>query len=314
MKTIGLFASILFAFVLVGCTSVQDTITQKETGVFLIMNEMTDPATNTPDGAIGTGFFIAENQILTNAHVVGKLKDTDINQKLFVKLENSGRYEVEVVHIDTGIDLALLKFKDWDKFKKENPITILTFANPDDIKVMDEVYAIGNPWGLTFSISKGIVSNPLRRMDVVPKFMIQTDAHVFQGNSGGPLLNDKGEVIGVNSIMVSKEGGSYGLAIHSAIIQKVLAAWAKNEDAKWATIGVKISDPNVIEEVVPNTPAEKAGLKKGDKFVGFKNSLDTTFFFSLLTEGTVKMDIERDGEIINIELAPVYKTTKEMMQ
>lgn len=325
MNRLGVLASILLAFVVVGCTSAQDTIAHKETGVFLVMNEMTDPATSTPDGAIGTGFFVGENQILTNAHVVGKLKDTDVNQKLSVKLENSGAYEVEVVHIDVGIDLALLKIKDWDKFKKENPVTILTLANPDDIKVMDEVYAIGNPWGLTFSISKGIVSNPLRRMDPVPKFMVQTDAHVYQGNSGGPLLNAKGEVVGVNSIMISKEGGSYGLAIQSGIIRKMLDGWEKGEDVKWATIGVQLKDDKTIDKVNPDSPAEKAGLKSGDKIIGFpasssrnaiefENSLDVTYNLSLVNDPTIRLMIERDGKTISLDVTPIYKTSKEMLQ
>ena len=114
MNKIGVLASILIAFAVVGCTNTQSIITQKETGVFLIMNQSTNPADNSPDGAIGTGFFIDDNQIITNAHVVAKIKPDDINQKLSVKLENGNTYEVEVANIDTDVDLAILKIKDWD--------------------------------------------------------------------------------------------------------------------------------------------------------------------------------------------------------
>jgi len=106
-RNIGIFASIFLAFVVTGCQDIQKTIEQKESGVFLIMNQNTDPATKDQKGAIGTGFFVGPDQIITNAHVVEKIIENG-EQKLFVKLENSDKYEVEVTNIDTGIDLALL--------------------------------------------------------------------------------------------------------------------------------------------------------------------------------------------------------------
>lgn len=322
MKIIGVLASIFLAFVVAGCQDIQQTIEQKENGVFLIINQNTDPATNDQKGAIGTGFFVGPDQIITNAHVVQKIIENG-EQKLYAKLENSDKYEVEVTNIDTGIDLALLKIKDWDKFKKENRITILTFANSRDIQTMDEVFAIGNPWGLTFSVSKGIVSNPMRRVDVVPKFMVQTDAHVYNGNSGGPLLNDAGQVVGINSLMQASDGGSYGFALHADIIKKVLAAWKNKQDVKWAMIGVKLMDPNVIDEVVADTPASKAGLQKGDKIVGmitskgkriFDNTTDITFSFALLTDEKIQLIVKRGDKKMNINISPLYKTSKELTQ
>ena len=317
MNKIAVFASICLAFVLVGCASVQDTIAQKEKGVFLIVNEIQNPVDQAKGTAIGTGFFIGENEILTNAHVVANTKG------LHVKLENSKPYDAEVVFVDPGIDLALIKIKDWNSFKKENSITILTFADANDIKVMDEVFALGNPWGLTFSISKGIISNPLRRLDVVPKFMVQTDAHVYNGNSGGPLLNDEGEVLGVNSLMMAQEGGSYGFALRSDIIKKVLADWKSKGEVKWATVGVRLNDNTEIAEVISGTPAALAGLKSGDfikgmvtpdKTYSFDDAMSVTLYFALLEEKTVELIIERDGKEIKIDVTPLYKTSKEIAQ
>lgn len=310
-----IIAAILVAFVLTACATVQDTINEKRNAVFLIMAEKVNPETNEQGGGFGTGFFIGENEILTNAHVVSGAS------KLQVKLESGQPFDAEVVHIDEQIDLALIKIKDWEKFSKENDIVILTLANSSDIKPMDEVYALGNPWGLTYSVSKGIVSHPMRKHDAIPKFLIQTDADVYQGNSGGPLLNTKGEVLGVNSLMYSREGGSYGFAIHSDIIKKVLNDWKENGQVKWATLGVTLSDDNIIEEVVKDSPAEKSGLQKNDKILGVQtdqgkyrseSSLETIFILAKSsTSGSVYLTVERDEENLTMKIDPVYKSSTE---
>lgn len=316
MNKLAVLATILVALVVTGCTNVQDTINSKRNGIFLIMNETSDPASDTKSGGIGTGFLIGENEILTNAHVVADTK------KLTLKTEDSEIFEAEIVKIDPVIDLALVKIKDWVKFKKENSYTVLTLADSYDIKPLDEVYALGNPWGLMFSVSKGVVSHVARRDDAVPKFLIQTDAHVYQGNSGGPLLNAKGEVVGINSLMMAKEGGSYGFALHSDIIKKVLEDWKEIGEVKWPVIGVTLSDASVIENVIEGSPAEKAGLKKGDKIVNLKtpdgnfkieHSVQIPFLIATCSPSDiVTFTVDRDGKTEYLDVVPMSKTSSEM--
>lgn len=311
MKTL---AVVLLAFVLTACATVQETINEKRNAIFLVIAEKVDPATNAQGGGIGTGFFIDENKILTNAHVVVGAT------KVQVKMESGAVYDAEVLKLDEQIDLALVKIKEWEKFKSENTFSLLALGNSSNVKIMDEVYAIGNPWGLTFSVSKGIISHPMRKHDAIPKFLIQTDAHVYEGNSGGPLLNVNGEVIGINSLMMAREGGSYGFALHSDIIKKVLADWEEIGEAKWATLGISLSDDNVIQEVVKDSAAEKAELKVKDKIVGietnqgkFKSegSLETIFIISRVSEETIYLIVDRDGSTMRIEVKPTFKSSTE---
>lgn len=312
MKTIAIM---LLAFVLTACATVQDIINEKRNAIFLIVAEKTDPATKTQGGGIGTGFLIGDNKILTNAHVVVGAT------KLAVRLENGILYEAEVLKLDEQIDLALVKIKNWKKFASENTFSVLTLGNSFDIQTMDEVYALGNPWGLTFSVSKGIISHPMRKHDSIPKFLIQTDADVYEGNSGGPLLNERGEVIGMNSLMLAREGGSYGFALHVDIIKKVLADWKENGVAKWATLGIMMSDDNIVQEVTKDSPADKAGMKKNDKIVGIETnsvsyktdgSLETIFVLAITSStDTIHLIINRDNQIEKIEVKPVYKLSTE---
>ena len=308
-------ATILIAFVLTGCVDTQSVINEKKNGIFLIANEVgTDPNTGQPSGGIGTGFLIADNEIMTNAHVVNNSK------KLTVYTESGKSYEAEVMKIEPVIDLAMIKLKDWDKFKAENHYEILTIGDSRKVQTLDEVYAVGNPWGLTFSISKGVVSNTMRRMEAIPKFLIQTDAHVYNGNSGGPLLNKDGEVIGINSLMMAKEGGSYGFAIHADTIKKVLKDWETGL-SQWATIGVTLKEGNIIDSVLPDSPAAKAGLKEGDKIVAVDvngqttkvdNAMDTTFALSMATSPSmVGIIIDKQGQATEVLVSPMYKGSSE---
>jgi S1-C subfamily serine protease len=310
MNRIAAFFTIVVAFVLVGCTTVQDRIDSKRNGVFFIINELADSG-----GGVGTGFLIGENEILTNAHVVANAKT------LQIKMENSTTYEAELVLKDDVIDMALIRLKDWDKFAAENEYTVLRLADSSSIRIMDEVYAIGNPWGLTFSVSKGIVSHPIRRNDATPKFLIQTDAHVFQGNSGGPLLDSNGDVIGINSLMLSREGGSYGFALHSDIAKKVLNDWKNGHDAKWPQLGVSIRDDKVIMEVTKDSPADKAGVKKDDIILGLEthignfrpaNSSEIIFDIALTAyPEPVKLILKRDESVITVVVEPNYRKSEE---
>ena len=294
----------LALFTLAACGDVQHTIIQKKEGIVAILGEKGKEA------GVGTGFFIDENFIVTNNHVV---EDTT---KLEVAMENSKKtYPAEVVYKDKMSDVAVVRIKDWETFKKENKYILLTMTTKYEL--LDEVYAVGHPWGLFWSISKGVVSRDLMQApDTRGSFLLQTDAHVYNGNSGGPLLNTKGEVIGINSMMIAREGGSYGLAIPTSIVKKVLSDLEKYKEVRWPLIGVTL-EGNTIKEISEDKPAAKAGLKVGDVIVSVKTKKglvittdSETLIYALSVndyEDQVLVNIDRNGELITVSVQPTYK-------
>lgn len=311
LKTLA--ASLLVVLTLGACTTTEDLIESKRAAVVAIMAEKT--AGNQTGGGLGTGFFIADNIIVTNNHVI------DNATKIEVALEPSGKtYEAEVVHKDSFSDVAVIRLKDWDTFASENQYTTLRFApGYDDV---DTVYAIGHPWGLFWTISKGIVSNSLVHKGPGPLFFIQTDADIYNGNSGGPLLNENGEVIGINSMMVANEGGSYGFTIPLSMVEKILADFQKYNEVRWPVIGV-VLDGNTIKEVVKGSAAEKAGLKTNDKIVSVwsedrqtttpvNTSTDAIYAVTLNDyQAPIKVVIEREDVVFPVIVKPDFKKSSE---
>lgn len=262
-------ALLVVSFTLTACDDgINKSIVDKSRGVLLVLSER-DPEKTTKTNAMGTGFFIAENVILTNNHVIEDAKSIKVG------LEHSKvPYDVEVINSDPVSDVAVLRIKDWDRFKGENDYVILKLAEPESARLTETVYTIGHPWGLSWTISRGIVSALDRKPGMSPKVLIQVDARVYQGNSGGPLFNEDGEVIGINSLMVSGEGGSFGFALPVEVVEKVLRDFEKHGEARWAYIGVKLNE-EIIEEVSPGLPADVAGLKKDDVILEYTTSLRT---------------------------------------
>lgn len=310
------FLAFMLMFVtLTACTKNDDyLIESKKTAVVAIMAENKDKPS---EGGIGTGFFINDNYIVTNFHVVG-----DGNYNLKVGMENNDAiYDAEIVFGDKDSDIAVIKLKDWDKFKKENPqLTYLKFADKMP-KATDTAWAIGHPWGLFYSISKGIISVEGRKSpNPIPTWWIQSDAHIFQGNSGGPLLNEDGEVIGINSVMIAREGGSYGFAIPFPLIKKIINDLEKYKEVRWASLGISVETPGVtIKEMMDNSAAKEAGFNNGDKIISIKTEethsvpisqmFDLISFLSILDYQTkVQIVVERGDELITLDLTPKYKT------
>lgn len=317
-KMLSAMAALVMSFVLVACEDgINHDILESKNSVLAVISEKDDNVAGTENG-IGTGFFIADNVIITNKHVVEKAA------KIKVALEDSPSfYEARVVHSDPIADIAVLELEDWDKFKSENTFGHLRLANKDDLTLTEEVYAIGNPWGLAWTISKGILSAIDRRPSSSPKILLQTDAHVFQGNSGGPLLNYHGEVIGVNSLMMANEGGSYGFALPVRMLEKVLSDFETYDGSvRWAFLGLKLGD-TVIEEVMPGLPAEEAGLLKDDVILEYTTSEGTfkprakNLSIAMTTHDSaqdVKIVVERNGEELTFLVRPIWKDSETIIR
>ncbi|MBK8327713.1 MAG: DegQ family serine endoprotease [Moraxellaceae bacterium] len=227
--------------------------------------------------SFGSGFIISkEGYVLTNNHVV------DHADKVMVKLNDRRELEAEVIGTDERTDVALLKIK-------ADNLPIVQIGNPQTLKVGQPVLAIGSPFGFDYSATAGIVSAKSRALpneSYVP--FIQTDVAINPGNSGGPLFNSEGQVIGINSQIYSRSGGYMGLAfaIPIDVAMDVVEQLKDNGKVSRGYLGVMIQDIDrdlaeayglekpagaLVAKVLPDTPAEKAGLKEGDIILSFDN-------------------------------------------
>ena len=223
----------------------------------------------------GSGVIISQDgYIVTNNHVV------DGADELLVTLNDNKEYSARIIGADKTTDLALIKID-----AKQLPA--ITIANSDDVKIGEWVLAVGNPLGLNNTVTAGIVSAKARSMGEGVSSMIQTDAAINQGNSGGALVNTRGELIGINAMIFSQTGSNigYGFAIPTTIMNKVVDDLKQYGTVQRAMIGIKGRDVNAyvdsekengkeidlgtmegvyIAEVVEDGAAEDAGLKKDD--------------------------------------------------
>lgn len=225
--------------------------------------------------SFGSGFIISkEGYVLTNNHVV------DHADKVIVKLNDRREVEAEVIGTDERTDVALLKIK-------ADNLPVVEIGNPDKLKVGQPVLAIGSPFGFDYSATAGIVSAKSRALpneSYVP--FIQTDVAINPGNSGGPLFNADGEVVGINSQIYSRSGGYMGLAfaIPIDVAMDVVDQLKDKGKVSRGYLGVVIQDIDrdlaeayglakpagaLVAKVLPDTPAEKSGLKEGDVIIAF---------------------------------------------
>jgi putative serine protease PepD len=218
----------------------------------------------------GTGFLVDSNgTIVTNAHVAGN------NSHVQVRFNDKGAYhDAQVLSVDASTDLAALKVDP----SAVQGIRPLQLADSDGAEVGDSVVAIGYPLGLDRTATSGIVSGLERQIQSPNGFsidkVIQTDAAVNPGNSGGPLLNAKGQVIGVNSQIATAAGGGEGnvgiaFAIPSNTVKQVLPELESGTEVKHAYLGLQTTAPQsgsgaAIAETTAGGPAEHAGLRAGD--------------------------------------------------
>jgi len=216
--------------------------------------------------ASGTGFVIdAEGHVVTNQHVV------DDAETVTVSFASGGDEQGRVVAADPSTDLAVVKVD-----LAGHDVDPLELDSSAQVKVGDQVFAIGNPFGLTRSLTAGIVSAVGRQIQSPNGFTIdnaiQTDAPVNQGNSGGPLLDAAGNVIGVVSQIASETGGNVGIgyAVPSDTVRSVVSDLLRDGEIKRAYLGVRlaeVSDGVRLAEVIDGEPADDAGLRAGDVVV-----------------------------------------------
>ena len=214
--------------------------------------------------AQGSGFiYDAEGHIVTNQHVV------DGASSISVRLWNGKTYTATVVGTDSSTDLAVL-----DVDAPASALSPLVLADSSDVQVGDNVVAIGSPFGLEETVTAGIVSALHRQMTSPNNFTIddsiQTDAAINHGNSGGPLLNDKGNVIGVNAQIESDSGGNEGVgfAIPSNTVVSIVSQLIDTGKAEHAFLGIGLQDASnggaQVTQVRSGTPAAKVGLRADD--------------------------------------------------
>jgi serine protease Do len=229
---------------------------------------------------MGSGFIISKDgYLLTNNHVIENADE------ITVRLIDRREFAAEVVGTDPRSDLALLKIDADD-------LPVVRFADPDSLRVGEWVVAIGSPFGLDYSASAGIVSAIGRSIptpqgeNYVP--FIQSDVAINPGNSGGPLFNMDGEVVGINSQIYTRSGGSIGLsfAIPVSVALDVVAQLKGKGYVERGWLGVYIQDVNrdlalslgldkprgaLVAQVMPDSPAEDSGLEAGDVIVEFND-------------------------------------------
>src|SRR5438093_4019643 len=215
--------------------------------------------------AQGSGFvYDSDGHIVTNQHVV------DGAQSVSVQLWNGRSYTAHVVGTDASTDLAVLKVD-----APSSQLFPLTLADSSKVAVGDSVVAIGSPFGLQETVTSGIVSALHREMTSPNNFAIddsiQTDAAINHGNSGGPLLDSSGKVIGVNAQIASDSGGNNGVgfAIPSNTVRSIVSQLVSTGKAEHAYLGVQLRSGSSetgarIAAVRSGTPAAKAGLRPGD--------------------------------------------------
>ncbi|MBS9718414.1 Do family serine endopeptidase [Pseudohalocynthiibacter aestuariivivens] len=224
--------------------------------------------------ALGSGFVISEDGfIVTNNHVI------EGADEILIEFFSGGELPATVIGTDANTDIALLKVE------SDEPLDFVSFGDSDIMRVGDWVMAMGNPLGQGFSVSAGIVSARNRALSGTYDDYLQTDAAINRGNSGGPLFNMEGEVVGVNTAILSPNGGSIGIgfAMSSAVVSRVVNQLQEFGETRRGWLGVRIQD--VTEDVaealgletaagalvtdVPTGPAEEAGMESGDVIMSF---------------------------------------------
>lgn len=257
--------------------------------------------------ALGSGFVISEDgYIVTNNHVI---EDAD---EIEIEFFEGFTLPATLVGTDPKTDIAVLKVE------TDEPLKFVSFGDSDVARIGDWVMAVGNPLGQGFSVSAGIVSQRGRSLQGIYDDFIQTDAAINRGNSGGPLFNMDGDVVGVNTAILSPSGGSIGIGFSMAsnVVTKVVDQLVEFGETRRGWLGVRIQ--NVSEDVaeamglekasgalvtdVPDGPSKDAGIEAGDVIISFdgKEVEDTNALVRTVGEAAVgkavRVIVVRDGK------------------
>ncbi len=261
--------------------------------------------------ALGSGFVISpDGFIVTNNHVI------DGADEILVEFFGGGEMPAEIIGTDPQTDIALLKVE------SDEELAHVEFGDAEAARVGDWVIAMGNPLGQGFSVSAGIISASGRVLQGGYDDFIQTDAAINRGNSGGPLFNMDGEVIGVNTAILSPTGGSIGIgfAMSATVVSNVIDQLREFGETRRGWLGVRIQDvtEDVAEAIgldresgalvtdVPEGPAADAGVRAGDVILSFDGRVieDTRTLVRIVGDAEVGREVEvdlfRDGEVVTL--------------
>ena len=260
----------------------------------------------------GSGFIFADGIVITNAHVVNG------SDQVIIGFNNGKKLKGKLIGQDLFTDLALLEIEGkgpWPKAK---------LGDSSKIKVGDWAIAVGNPFGLENTVTLGIISNLKRNVTQLGIYdkkleLIQTDAAINPGNSGGPLLNSNGEVIGINTLIRSGPGAGLSFAIPINKAKEIAYQLINNGKVIHPMIGVSLIDESNFESnkngvkvgyVVPNSPADKSGIKVNDIIikVGNKKIETSSDVIKKITNNGIDKPIDisliRNNKFINLKVKP----------
>jgi serine protease Do len=259
--------------------------------------------------SLGSGVIVSlEGHIITNNHVIDQVDQIE------VQLSDGRTKTARLVGADAQVDLAVLKID-------EPGVKALKFGDSDAVQAGDSVLAIGNPFGFEETVTDGIISSKGRpnRVDGFGDYL-QTDAAINPGNSGGPLVNLRGEIIGINTAIISKSGGSQGIgfAIPSNTVRAALESLLKNGRIIRGYLGIlsrsvgpdtKGTEGVMVDDVVADSPADEAQMRKGDVIRRF-NGREVKSFNELRAlvaqtelNKTVEIEVMRNGQVLKLTTA-----------
>ena len=275
-------------------------------------------------GSLGSGFIIsADGYIVTNNHVVAPARSDAVVEQITVTLADRTEYEAEVVGRDELSDIAVLKVD------PTRPLPFVRFGDSTQVRVGDWVVAIGNPFGLGGTVTAGIVSAVHRNIGAtIYDRYIQTDASINSGNSGGPMFDLEGNVVGINTALISPTGGNVGIgfAIPAEQIRPVVDSLRQGERVRRGYVGVGLQDIDegvaaalgiernrgeLIRTVTPGGPADRAGVRQGDVVISVAGQPVTpdqtlAYLVSRQPVGTrIPLELIREGQrrTVNVTIA-----------
>ncbi len=269
------------------------------------------------EGGLGSGVIISpDGYILTNNHVVDGATDVEVTLPT-----TRQQYKARVIGTDKRTDVALIKIE-------ASNLPAITIGNSSKIQIGDEVLAIGNPYGVGQTVTMGIVSAVGRSDLGIEDYedFIQTDASINPGNSGGALVNDRGELIGINTAILAQESGGnqgIGFAVPINLARQVMDQIEEHGHVTRSYLGVSVQEVTpaiakdlglngpegaLVSDVSPDSPAARAGLRTGDVIVGINGTPiaqrnDLRMKVSLMTpDQTVHLKVFRDGQMRDVDV------------